>query len=95
MLYFKASKKMANKKFLKLFMEFLKTVHSNAPFRSIGVYQSLYHSPLSKRVIYTGLKNLEVRGLLNLKDKEYSFRDASFNTVQDSDVNVPEYLLST
>ena len=29
------------------------------------------------------------------KDKEYSFRDASFNTVQDSDVNVPEYLLST
>ncbi len=66
---------MAKKNFLRLFMEFLEAVHSNAPFRSAGVYQSLYQSPLSKRVIYTGLKNLEVRGLLNLKGEHYSFTE--------------------
>ena len=75
MVCFKASNKMANKKFLKLFIEFLETIRFNAPFGSSDVYQSLYQSPLGKRAIYTGLKNLEVRGLLNLKGKHYSFTE--------------------
>lgn len=54
-------------------MSFLDSVHRSTFFRSSGVYQSLYRSPLDDRKIYNGLKNLEFRGILKFKKGYYSF----------------------
>ncbi len=66
---------MTNKNFIHFFVDFLESIHKNAPFRPKGVYQSLYKSPLGSRAIYNGLKNLEVRGVIRLKDGHYLFTD--------------------
>ncbi len=44
-------------------------------FGSRMMYQSLYRSPLSSRLIHRGLKNLETRGIIKTDGKRYLFTE--------------------